>query len=167
MKLSKAPWLRKKVSGQFYPKPCFARYTSLTKHGWGMSDICGHFWPPTTLGPGIPSEIVSSSQGCWAGSQDSMQAITPGPSFASVAVSCILWPTFPAASSVATSALLKGEAGLGPHFTAFFAYGCSQPGALKASSSGLHTLVLLTGTGFFKVGQAFLRPFTHLFQGLQ
>ena len=43
MKLSKAPRLRKKVSGQFYPKPCFARYTSLNKHGWGMSDICGRF----------------------------------------------------------------------------------------------------------------------------
>lgn len=61
---------------------------------------------------------------------------------------------------------LKGvEAGPGSHFTAFFAYGCSQPAALRASSSGLRTLVLLTGTGFFKVGQAFLCSLRISFKG--
>lgn len=41
-------------------------------------------------------------------------------------------------------------------FAALFSSDCLQPAAFKASSTGLHTLVLLPVAGFFKEGHALL-----------
>lgn len=86
-----------------------------------------------------------------------MKAVLRVPSFDSVALGCTLWPTLTASLSIATPASsLKGPWGSAKVlFFAFFANCCFQPAAIKASSTDLHTLVLLTATGFFK-GTSFL-----------
>lgn len=89
----------------------------------------------------------------------------------SVAIGCILWPTLTASLSIAipASALKRPGGSAKVLFSAFFANGCFQPAAIKASSTDLHTLVLLTemvfqgGTSFLTLCRALSRfPKAHL-----
>lgn len=135
----------------FYHQPCFTTHS--------MSDIRSGFWHPCHYCswdsswiwfqlPRMLSWLMSLHGGHSAVS-----------SFASVAVSCTLWPSLTAVSSVATSCFIPWKAwGVEPElgFAALFPSDCLQPAAFKASSTGLHTLVLLPVAGFFKVGHALL-----------
>ncbi|KAG8510849.1 A-kinase anchor protein 7 isoform gamma [Galemys pyrenaicus] len=61
MKLSKAPGLRKKVSGHFYCKPCFTGHSGLPQ-AWSMGGICSGSQDPSTGALGMPSQFDSNSQ---------------------------------------------------------------------------------------------------------
>ena len=86
MKLSRLPWLRKKVSEHFI--------ISLVLPPTAWVTFVVVFDIPVTIAPGIPVGFGSNSQGCWVGSWGSMEAITAISSFVSVALSCTLTITY-------------------------------------------------------------------------
>ena len=153
MKLSKSPWLRKKVSGRFI--------ISLVLPPAAWVTFVVFFSTPAAVAPGSPVGFGSSSQGCWIGPWGPWRPLLRSP---------LLPPWLLAAHSdhhllllhllphLASS--LEKPWGVEPElgFAAFLSSGCLQPAAFKASSTGLRTLALLPVAGFFRVGHALPPP---------